>query len=141
MNKGEIKIDPFIPEIQLDKKKNILWLRVGNEYKVFRHLCKFKEPINIKDMQKYTESKKVDKKIIIPSNDAILLKSLEKVVLSDKFIARVEPKQIMGLSMNTFTIEPGFSGQIEILVWNRAPFPVSVDVGEGIVSLAVYKKD
>lgn len=143
MKEGEIKIEPFIPEIQTDRKRNRIWLRTDDEYKVFRQLREFKEPIGVKNVRKYTESKKVggDEKIVIPSREAILWRSLEQVFLSDKVIARIEPKQVMGLLATGFTIGPKFEGHIEVLVWNYSPLPIAINAGEEFVSLMVYQKD
>lgn len=116
-------------------------LRLGTSYlKINENLM---EVMTLKDEIKY-ESIERDE-IVIPPNSFLLATSMEYIDLPDYLTAFVEGRSSIGrmglFIQNAGWVDPGFSGQITLELYNANRLPIKLFSGRRICQLVFAKMD
>jgi len=138
IKKEELIIEP-INESQIQPAS--IDLRLGNSYlKINENLM---EVMTLQDKIKY-ESIARDE-IVIPPNSFLLATSMEYIDLPDYITAFVEGRSSIGrmglFIQNAGWVDPGFSGQITLELYNANRLPIKLFSGRRICQLVFAKMD
>ncbi len=130
---GEIKIHPY-------EEKNVqpasLDLRLGREFLIIEH-HETSGVTNLTDEPKY---KKIESGgVIIPSGHFVLGTTLEKISIPDYMVAHIEGRSSIGrrglFIQNAGWVDPGFSGNITLELYNADSLPIKLESGTRICQI------
>ncbi len=144
LEEGKIIIEPLDPEIQIQPSS--VDLRLGNEFKVFRHMEKaFIDPFS-DDVEKYTETIKIKdgEQFILHPGEFVLACTLERIELPDDLVARVEGRSSLGrlallIHATAGYVDPGFKGQLTLELSNVGKMPIALRPGMRICQISFEK--
>jgi dCTP deaminase len=142
LREGRIVITPLEnPGVQIQPAS--VDLRLGNEFKVFRHTKKaFVDPLR-DDVEEYTETIVVKDKepFILHPGEFVLACTRERVELGDDVVARVEGRSSLGrlallVHATAGYIDPGFRGNLTLELSNVGKMPIALYPGMRICQLS-----
>lgn len=142
LREGRIVIKPLDnPRMQVQPAS--VDLRLGNQFKVFRHTKKaFIDPVK-DDSEEYTETIEVGEKepFILHPGEFVLGCTKEHVELSDDVVARVEGRSSLGrlallVHATAGYIDPGFRGNLTLELSNVGKMPIALYPGMRICQLS-----
>ncbi len=144
LEEGKIVIEPLNPEIQIQPSS--VDLRLGNEFKVFRHMEKaFIDPFS-DDVEKYTETIKIkdNEQFILHPREFVLACTLEHIELPNDLVARVEGRSSLGrlallIHATAGYVDPGFKGQLTLELSNVGKMPIALRPGMRICQISFEK--
>jgi len=132
LEEGKIVIEPLEnPELQIQPAS--VDLRLGNEFRVFRHTKKaFIDPLE-DDVAEYTETLTVKEKepFILHPGEFVLGCTRERIELSDDLVARVEGRSSLGrlallVHATAGYIDAGFRGNVTLELSNVGKMPIAL---------------
>ncbi|MCK0472897.1 dCTP deaminase [Halalkalibacter sp. APA_J-10(15)] len=139
--KREISISPFERTRQIQPAS--VDLRLGNEFKIVDQdkveLLKMDQPSIYKNIEV------IRNRIVIPPHSFMLATTLETIKLPNHLTAFVEGRSSIGrlglFIQNAGWVDPGFSGQITLELYNSNQVPIEVQVGRRICQLVIAELD
>ena len=138
---GKLVVEPIKPEIQIQPSS--IDLRLGNQFKVFRHMNKGYIDIKCDNIEEYTEEiiiKNKDKFILHP-DEFVLSTIKEWIEIPDNLVARIEGRSSLGrmallIHATAGFIDPGFKGKITLELSNVGKMPIALYPNMRICQLA-----
>lgn len=142
LKQGKIVITPLNdPEIQIQPSS--VDLRLGNNFKVFRHMRKgYIDPLR-DDVEEYTETITADKEkpFILHPNEFALASTIERVEIPDDLVAHVDGRSSLGrlallIHATAGFVDPGFKGNVTIELSNVGKMPIALYPGMRICQIS-----
>jgi dCTP deaminase len=145
LEKGELLIEPLHPDTQIQSSS--VDLRLGNVFRVFKPSEKaFIDPLNDKDLEKYTEVIEVDegKPFILHPFEFVLATTMERVRLPDNLVGRLEGRSSLGriavvIHATAGFVDSCFDGHLTLEMSNVGKLPVALYPGQRICQIVFEK--
>jgi dCTP deaminase len=141
ISKGNIKIEPFVPE---NVGPASIDLNLGNKFRIFKNSKKVYDAYTT-DYQDITELKELDS-IIVKPGETILGVTLEKVTLSPQFCGWLEGRSRfarLGLMVHISApfMQPGISNHPVLEIANMGHVPLRLHAGTPICQFIFEKAE
>jgi dCTP deaminase len=145
LEKGDLLIEPLNPETQIQSSS--VDLRLGNVFRVFKPSEKaFIDPMNDKDLEKYTEIIKVNegRPFILHPYEFVLATTVERVRLPDNLVGRLEGRSSLGriavvIHATAGFVDSCFDGHLTLEMSNVGKLPVALYPGQRICQIVFEK--
>jgi len=144
LREGRLIVEPLEPEIQIQPSS--IDLRLGNHFKIFKHMRKgYIDPLkdNVDD---YTEDVYIQdgEQFILHPGEFVLGTSKEWIEIPPDLVARVEGRSSLGrlallVHATAGYIDPGFKGNITLELSNVGKMPIALIPGMRVCQLALEK--
>ncbi len=134
---GELRIDPFDPEII---RENGIDMRLGMEYCILKSTVTMLDPRTPVDAGNFYDCRKSDE-IIVPPGKRVLLHTLEYIKLPSYIAGLVNLRSTWartGIYVPATVVDAGFEGQLTIEVIG-SEFPVKLYPGDRFLHLVLVK--
>ncbi len=144
LDKGKLVVKPLDPEVQIQPSS--IDLRLGNHFKVFRHISKgYIDPLT-DNAEEYTEDVFIEEgdTFILHPGEFVLGSIREWIEIPEDLVARVEGRSSLGrlallIHATAGFIDPGFKGNITLELSNVGKMPIALRPGMRICQLALEK--
>ncbi len=141
---GKLVVKPIEPEVQIQPSS--IDLRLGNQFKVFRHISKgYIDPM-VNNIEQYTEDILIENedKFILHPGEFVLSTIKEWIEIPDDLVARIEGRSSLGrmallIHATAGFIDPGFKGNITLELSNVGKMPIALHPNMRICQLALEK--
>lgn len=137
---NELSIIPITPE-QIQPAS--VDLRLGDHFLVIDEHANAQ--ISLEENAIYRDVTVRDGKVVIPPHSFLLATTKETVTLPNNLTAFVEGRSSIGrlglFIQNAGWVDPGFSGQITLELYNANSVPITLVVGRRICQLVIAKVD
>lgn len=144
IKEGRLVVKPIKPEIQIQPSS--IDLRLGNHFKIFKHIRKgYIDPLedNVDD---YTEDVYIEdgEQFILHPGEFVLGTTKEWIEIPPDLVARVEGRSSLGrlallVHATAGYIDPGFKGNITLELSNVGKMPIALVPGMRVCQLALEK--
>jgi dCTP deaminase len=140
IDEGRIGIEPFDEELVQPSSVDV---RVDRLFRVFRNsrypFIDVKEPME--DLTELVEVSDAEQPFILHPGEFVLGSTLERIVLPDDLVARLEGKSSLGrlgllIHSTAGFIDPGWDGHVTLELSNVANLPITIYVGMKIGQLS-----
>lgn len=142
LRSGKIVIEPLEnPQVQIQPSS--VDLRLGSQFKIFRHVEKaYIDPLK-DDAEDYTETKTItgEKPFILHPNEFALASTIERVEVPEDLVAHVDGRSSLGrlallIHATAGFIDPGFKGNVTIELSNVGKMPIALYPGMRICQIS-----
>lgn len=141
IREGRLRIEPLDEELQVQPSS--VDLRLGREFRIFRHTRKSHIDPLADNVEEYTELVRVPEgeRFILHPGEFVLGCTLEWIEVPEELVARVEGRSSLGrlallVHATAGFIDAGFRGRITLELSNVGKMPIALHPGMRICQLA-----
>lgn len=119
-------------------------VRVGNEWVTYKGVTCFGahqplDPANVTEDEVYRVRRN---EFVLPAGGFVLAHTMETLSMPRDVVGKVTDKSSLarcGITLQTTVLEPGWSGQVTLEIYNNSPRSVLLRAGQGIAQILFFR--